>query len=213
MLSSSGAVLIIAPPTLYRQGLLLSLQQTWPGLAVSLTADACQAPHLLRRQAYQLVVVDGLLPDPPLPRLLELLLLARSNQQLLLLTGQRLGPELRQRLQTLPRLVALLPRHSAPEAVLITIGQLLAAETNGGSQTIGPARNGRGSGPPTPFSRRELEVLRLVVADCCNQEIAAQLSLSVRTVESHRRALLQKAGARTLVGLVVQAVRDGWVAA
>jgi DNA-binding NarL/FixJ family response regulator len=34
----------------------------------------------------------------------------------------------------------------------------------------------------------------------------------VRTVESHRRALLQKTGAKTLVGLVVQAVREGWVA-
>ncbi|MCB2409244.1 LuxR C-terminal-related transcriptional regulator [Hymenobacter lucidus] len=212
MLSSSGAVLIIAPPTLYRQGLLFSLQQAWPSLDVSLTADACQAPCLLRRQAYQLVVVDGLLPDPPLPQLLELLLLARSNQQLLLLTGPRVAPELRQWLQTVPRLVALLPRHSAPEAVLITIGQLLEVETSSG-QAPDPVRSSRYSRPPTPFSRRELEVLRLVVADCCNQEIAAQLSLSVRTVESHRRALLQKAGARTLIGLVVQAVRDGWVAA
>jgi DNA-binding NarL/FixJ family response regulator len=57
-----------------------------------------------------------------------------------------------------------------------------------------------------------LDVLRLVVADCCNQEIADRLFLSVRTVESHRRALLQKAGAKTLVGLVVQAMREGWVA-
>ena len=56
-------------------------------------------------------------------------------------------------------------------------------------------------------------MLRLVVQDCCNQEIADQLFLSVRTVESHRRALLQKAGVRTLVGLAVQAVKQGWVSA
>ncbi|GAB2795559.1 DNA-binding NarL/FixJ family response regulator [Hymenobacter luteus] len=50
------------------------------------------------------------------------------------------------------------------------------------------------------------------MADCCNQEIADKLFLSVRTVESHRRALLQKAGTKTLVGLVVQAVRERWLA-
>jgi DNA-binding NarL/FixJ family response regulator len=54
-------------------------------------------------------------------------------------------------------------------------------------------------------------VLHLVVADYCNQEIANRLCVSVRTVESHRRMLLQKAGANTSVGLAVRAVREGWV--
>jgi DNA-binding NarL/FixJ family response regulator len=65
---------------------------------------------------------------------------------------------------------------------------------------------------PTRFSPRELEVLRLVVDDRCNREIADSLYLSVRTIESHRRALLQKSGTRTLVGLVAWALREGMVA-
>ncbi|MGI4887198.1 MAG: LuxR C-terminal-related transcriptional regulator [Janthinobacterium lividum] len=65
--------------------------------------------------------------------------------------------------------------------------------------------------PATDFTARELEVLRLVVADLSNRDIANRLFVSVRTVESHRRALLQKAGARTAVGLAVRAVRAGWV--
>jgi DNA-binding NarL/FixJ family response regulator len=56
-----------------------------------------------------------------------------------------------------------------------------------------------------------LQVLSLVVADHCNAEIADKLCLSVRTVESHRRTLLQKAGTKTLVGLAARAVREGWV--
>ncbi|SHJ37326.1 two component transcriptional regulator, LuxR family [Hymenobacter daecheongensis DSM 21074] len=206
----TGAVLIVAPPTLLRHGLLLTLQQAWPALDFILTADAGQAPGLLRRQPYRLVVVDGLLPDPPLSRLLELLHLARANQQLLLLTSQRISTSLRQALEAV-RGLALLPRHAAPEAVLLTIEPLLGGESEGGMPAAAAARVPRAVGPPTPFSRRELEVLRLVVNDCCNQEIADQLFLSVRTVESHRRTLLQKAGAKTLVGLVVQAVRQGWV--
>ena len=70
----------------------------------------------------------------------------------------------------------------------------------------GPARY------PEVFSRRELQVLRLVMDDHCNEEIANHLCLSVRTVESHRRTLLQKAGTRTLVGLATRAMRAGWVA-
>ena len=75
-----------------------------------------------------------------------------------------------------------------------------------------PVRPSYAHGWARLFSPRELEVLRLVVADQCNREIADHLCLSPRTVESHRRTLLHKAGTRTLVGLAARAVREGWVA-
>jgi len=50
--------------------------------------------------------------------------------------------------------------------------------------------------PPAPagLSARELEVARLVAQGLTNKAIAAQLHLSVRTVESHVRHMLTKAG-------------------
>jgi predicted ATPase/DNA-binding CsgD family transcriptional regulator len=50
--------------------------------------------------------------------------------------------------------------------------------------------------PPKPagLSERELEVVRLVANGLANKAIAAQLHLSVRTVESHVRHVLAKAG-------------------
>ena len=47
-------------------------------------------------------------------------------------------------------------------------------------------------GPPDDLSARELEVLRLIALGYTNAEIAAQLYLSVRTVESHRAHIQQK---------------------
>jgi predicted ATPase/DNA-binding CsgD family transcriptional regulator len=44
------------------------------------------------------------------------------------------------------------------------------------------------------LSRRELDVVRLVAAGLANKEVAARLHLSVRTVESHVRSALAKAG-------------------
>jgi DNA-binding NarL/FixJ family response regulator len=47
---------------------------------------------------------------------------------------------------------------------------------------------------PAGLSPRELEVVRLVADGLANKAIAAELHLSVRTVESHVRHVLAKAG-------------------
>jgi two-component system, NarL family, response regulator NreC len=48
------------------------------------------------------------------------------------------------------------------------------------------------AGPPDDLSPREVEVLRLIALGHTNSEIATQLFLSVRTVESHRAHIQQK---------------------
>jgi two-component system response regulator NreC len=48
------------------------------------------------------------------------------------------------------------------------------------------------SGPPDDLSERELEVLKLIALGHTNAEVAGQLYLSVRTVESHRAHIQQK---------------------
>lgn len=48
------------------------------------------------------------------------------------------------------------------------------------------------SGPPDGLSRREFEILRLIALGNTNSEIAEQVFLSVRTVESHRAHIQQK---------------------
>jgi two-component system response regulator NreC len=48
------------------------------------------------------------------------------------------------------------------------------------------------AGPPDDLSERELEVLKLIALGHTNAEVAGQLYLSVRTVESHRAHIQQK---------------------
>ena len=52
------------------------------------------------------------------------------------------------------------------------------------------------------MTEREVEVLRLIALGHTNTEIAEQLFLSVRTVESHRAHVQQKLGASTRAELV-----------
>jgi len=56
---------------------------------------------------------------------------------------------------------------------------------------------------------RQREVLHLVAEGCTNHDIAALLSVSPRTVESHRASLMRKLGVRTQAELVRYAIERG----
>lgn len=54
----------------------------------------------------------------------------------------------------------------------------------------------------TILSARELEVLNLIMQEFTSKEIAGQLFISKQTVDTHRNNIMQKTGAKTLVGLI-----------
>jgi two-component system response regulator NreC len=56
--------------------------------------------------------------------------------------------------------------------------------------------------PPGGLTEREAEVLRLIALGHTSGEIAESLSLSVRTIESHRKHIQQKLGLSTRPELV-----------
>jgi two-component system response regulator NreC len=60
-----------------------------------------------------------------------------------------------------------------------------------------------------PLSEREHEILRLLALGHTNQEIASQLYLSVRTVETHRAHIMQKLRISTRAELVRYALERG----
>jgi two-component system response regulator NreC len=68
-------------------------------------------------------------------------------------------------------------------------------------------------GPPDDLSERELDVLRLIALGHTNGEIAEQLFLSVRTVETHRSHLQQKLRLSTRAELVGYALERGLISA
>ncbi|MCB2230449.1 response regulator transcription factor [bacterium] len=61
----------------------------------------------------------------------------------------------------------------------------------------------------TILSAREREVLQLVAEGRSTKEIAAQLHISVKTVESHRKQIMDKVKARSVAELTKYAIREG----
>jgi DNA-binding NarL/FixJ family response regulator len=58
---------------------------------------------------------------------------------------------------------------------------------------------------------REIEVLRLVVHGYVNKEIAAQLDISVKTVEAHKSNAIEKLGVQSRAELVRYGLSQGWL--
>ncbi len=65
--------------------------------------------------------------------------------------------------------------------------------------------------PPDDLSEREVDVLRLIALGNTNAEIAEQLFLSVRTVETHRSHIQQKLRVSTRAELVGYALERGLI--
>ena len=63
---------------------------------------------------------------------------------------------------------------------------------------------------PTP---REIEIIRLLARGKANKEIAAELGIAIRTVETHRANIMLKLGIHSLAELIHYAIRHGIVPA
>ena len=60
------------------------------------------------------------------------------------------------------------------------------------------------------LSPREREVLQLIAEGHPTKEIASRLHLSVKTIETHRRQIMDKLGIYNIAGLIKYALREGF---
>ena len=63
------------------------------------------------------------------------------------------------------------------------------------------------------LSAREIEVLVLITKGLINKEIAEKLNISLTTVISHRKNITEKLGIKSVPGLTIYAVMNGYVEA
>jgi len=100
----------------------------------------------------------------------------------------------------------------AADSELVTAVRMASA----GRTYLQPALGARiareqGSGPASELTDREVEVLRLIALGHTNAEIAGQLFLSVRTVESHRANIQRKLDVSARSELVRYALDEGLI--
>ncbi len=65
--------------------------------------------------------------------------------------------------------------------------------------------------PSEVLSKRELDVLKLATRGLSNQDIAAELCLSLRTIQAHLGHIFNKLQVSSRTEAVVRAIKEGWV--
>ena len=99
------------------------------------------------------------------------------------------------------------------------LSKAIDAITNSGSyyspqvtKTIMSGLSGQKTSPTIgiqiPLTDREKEILRLILKEYSNREIAEELFISPRTVDAHKRNLLEKTGSRNTAGLVLYTINN-----
>lgn len=61
------------------------------------------------------------------------------------------------------------------------------------------------------LSEREKDIMQMIADEFTSKEIADKLSISVNTVENHRKNIFGKLKAKNLAGAIVEAVRQGYI--
>jgi DNA-binding NarL/FixJ family response regulator len=101
-----------------------------------------------------------------------------------------------------------LSKASAVEEILAAVETVAAGGTVFPAVTLAALRDA-----PRRPSARELGAIRLVARGATNDEIAAGLGISIKTVESHLRRLFGRYGVLSRTELAMLAVREGWLGA
>src|SRR3954469_8565186 len=185
-------VVIADDHTVVRQGLRMLIDHE-DGLQVIAEAGPVpDAERMTRAHRPSVLVLDLNMPGgsslEAIPRLRE----QAPDTAIVVLTMQDDPAFARKALQSGARGFVL--KEAADEELLEAIRLAAVGDTYlnprlGARVATQPARP---SGPPDDLSEREVEVLRLIALGHTNTEIAEQLFLSTRTVETHRAHIQQK---------------------
>jgi two-component system response regulator NreC len=158
---------------------------------VAEAGDAGTAMRLVLAHAPEVLVLDLNMPGEPSLAVIPKLAAARPETAIVVLTMQQDPAFAREALRAGARAYVL--KEAADDELVQAVraareGRTFLNPELGAKMAAEP----QPSGPPDDLTERELEVLRLIALGHTNSEIAQQLYLSIRTVESHRAHIQQK---------------------
>jgi two-component system response regulator NreC len=186
-----------------RSGLRMLLDAQSDILVVGEAADGTEAVNRAAELQPDVVLLDLSMPGPPGTAIIDRLVRLTPSPRVLVLTMHDdpayLGAALRARAS------GYVVKKAADVELLTAIrvvhrGGTFVNLTRPGEEGAGgpsPIPGATAPRPSSPLSRREIDVLRLLAQGHTNQEAAEQLTLSVKTVETHRKRLTDKLGLKS----------------
>jgi two-component system, NarL family, invasion response regulator UvrY len=201
-------ILLVDDHPVVRQGIRQILTEAFPVVQIGEAEHADEALTALRTSGWDIIVLDIAMPG---------------------VTGLELLREIRRERPALPVLIlsmhpaeqfasramlagasAYLTKHSGPGELVEAIEALTSGKVYVSPHAdAGESPESRDSQPPSAhekLSDREYQVLRMIAQGKTVSQIAAEISLSVKTVSTYRARVLEKMNMRTTAELMRYAI-------
>lgn len=206
-------VLLVDDHTLVRAG-IRSLLEGKAGIEIVAEADnGRDAGALVKRYAPDVVIMDISMRElNGIDATVQIL--AQSPATRVLILSMHSAEEFVRRAMKAGA-AGYLVKDSAPQELMLALEALSRGETYISSRVsrhlvsaLSGEPGGRAGSSLEALSPRQREVLQLIAEGRSTKEIAATLALSVKTVETHRAALMARLGIHDIAGLVMYAASN-----
>jgi DNA-binding NarL/FixJ family response regulator len=194
-------VLLVDDHPVIRQGFRRILTQAFSDLSVGEAETGEQAIALSQSSTWDLIILDLSLPG--LSGLEVIRDVRRMQPESRIIVVSIHPPQQFARRALSVGAAAYLEKSAAPEEMVKAVAEVLEGRSYVSPSSL-EAASGRDAITPQHelLSDREYQVLRMLGAGKTVSEIAAELSLSVKTVSTYRARILEKTGLRTTAELM-----------
>lgn len=203
-------ILLVEDHPLYRVGLHMAL--SYSGLACVLKSEAenvAQALDFLQHHSdeVELILLDYFLPDGTGMDVLKVAKQSFPRIKVLLVSGEDNNPELDAMIQA--GLNGFVSKDVTPQGLATVITSVFAGKDYFGHDS--EELSSEGVQKNESLTQRELDIIRLCALGKTSKEIADELFISARTVESHKNKIFNKLGCDSTTEMVNYAFLNGLV--
>lgn len=209
-------IVLVDDHKILREGLTLLLQRTKNLIVVGEAGDGAEATACVIREKPAVVILDLQLPDEDGIATMKRILAILPMTRVLVLSATSDMSRVREALQA--GAAGFLVKDDAADELVRAVDTVVAGKihlsgvaASGLVQALNRPTPAAGACAPQELSERESTVLRLIVDGLRNKEIASQLGISPKSVETYRARVLHKLGCTSTAELVRYAVRTGFV--
>ena len=204
-------VLVADDHAVVRRGVVQILAESPHIVVAGEAATGGQVLQAVRENDYDIILLDIAMPGGSGLEVLKQLRSLNPNVRVLILS---MYPEKQYAVRALKAGAAgYLTKDSAPDELIEAIDRISQGGkyiTRSLAQELAGELGGKaGQDPHEALSDREYQVMRLLSAGRNVTEIAAQLSLSVKTVSTYRTRILEKLGLKTTAEIMRYALERG----
>ena len=199
--------------TIVREGLKLLINHQTDMQVIGEASDGLEAYQQVRNLEPDVLVMDVSMPNCNGAKATERVSREFPNVKILVLTVHEERDYMRQLRKA--GASGYVVKRAAAQQLTEAIRHVAAGQSHFDSAVTGraatrPTRKAS-KAKPAALSERESEVLRLLARGYTNREVATQLNVSVKSVETYKARLMEKLYLQTRADLVKYALSQGWL--